>query len=650
MTPDLRPLPDDGLPARFHAAAPVLTADATAIIARGRRRRRAARGATAALAVAAVAVAATAAVGLLRGPTEPPASTTPPPPEEPGAVSLWLSSERVPPGDTDVVAVLVSNDGTEVTFGVPAGLERWDGSAWREYRRTNMCLAEWHCTARWQAPDAAEVQGADDIGLGVAAGSPGPVERFTIDGLEPGWYRVVQEAYGGVVARGVFEVADDAPEPPPLWPVDGIAVSVQPALVAPGGGEVALVPLVPPVDGTLDEGMLTAAMAGLDDMALVQRWGPSGWDEVADVALSAPDAVSVPGELTARLPALEPGAHRVLLRGDGTELVGSFWVLDGAGGPDPSPAPAATCAADDAACLMDAWLVTLLADAGYASEPAVVGPQPDDPYAARAARVADSGGELDRLAGLLVTTTDGPDLGFDLDVEQEWTADVVTVEEGFTPDGDRAAARFTCGGFRFLARGNDAGESTRDRTWGLAEDVAARIDACPADLGELADLLAARTSEADDDASATDGVPTPPCYEMSASLCAMKLWLVDTITAAGYESGGGDHDIGDVATDSARVGDGVVWGSVSRLADRGAGDLHVATTVLVGDITVRHGSSPGVAAASELDCGAFRLTFAGDVEADVRRVTEDVAAAVGGACPVDEGELLARYAERIGPG
>lgn len=238
-----------------------------------------------------------------------------------------------------MVAVLVSNDGTEATFGVPAALERWDGSAWRAFRRTNMCLADWHCTARWYPPDAPEVQGAEDIGLGVAAGSPGPVERFTVDGLDPGWYRVVQEAYGGVVARGVFEVAADAPAATPLWPTDAPAVSVQPGLLATTGGAVTLVPLVAPVDGNLDAGMLEAAMTGLGPLALVQRWDGSGWTEAGDVETTAADEVSVPGELRATLPALEPGAYRVLLRGNGKELMGSFWVRGDAEDGDAAPPP-----------------------------------------------------------------------------------------------------------------------------------------------------------------------------------------------------------------------------------------------------------------------------------------------------------------------
>lgn len=346
MTADHTPaLPDDGadspdraLAARFRAAAPVLDADPAAIVARGRRRRRATRAATAALSVVAVAAVATGAVGLLRGSVPPPADT-PPPPEAPSPVSLWLSAEQVPPGDAEMVAVLVSNDGTEATFGVPAALERWDGSAWRAFRRTNMCLADWHCTARWYPPDAPEVQGAEDIGLGVAAGSPGPVERFTVDGLDPGWYRVVQEAYGGVVARGVFEVAADAPAATPLWPTDAPAVSVQPGLLATTGGAVTLVPLVAPVDGNLDAGMLEAAMTGLGPLALVQRWDGSGWTEAGDVETTAADEVSVPGELRATLPALEPGAYRVLLRGNGKELMGSFWVRGDAEDGDAAPPP-----------------------------------------------------------------------------------------------------------------------------------------------------------------------------------------------------------------------------------------------------------------------------------------------------------------------
>src|SRR5690606_24462411 len=94
------------------------------------RRRRATRVAVGALAVAAVAGVTTAAVALLGpGPT-PPADAPPPPAVDEGGVALWLSADRVPPGDVAVAAALVSRDGTTATFGVEADLERWDGDSW----------------------------------------------------------------------------------------------------------------------------------------------------------------------------------------------------------------------------------------------------------------------------------------------------------------------------------------------------------------------------------------------------------------------------------------------------------------------------------------------------------------------------------------
>lgn len=490
--------PDAGdLAARFRAAAPVLAADPAAIVARGRRRRRATRVAVGALAVAAVAGVTTAAVALLGpGPT-PPADAPPPPAVDEGGVALWLSADRVPPGDVAVAAALVSRDGTTATFGVEADLERWDGDSWEPYRKTGLCLADWHCTARWYAPGAPEVQGFNDIGLGVGPGAPGPLVRFTTDGLAPGWYRVVQESVDGVVAHGVLEVADGAPAPAPLWPEDSPAVTVQPPLVPASGGDVALVPLVPPDDGgNLSAEMLSGAMAGLDPDALVQRWADGAWADVGTVATEEPAAESVPGELAARLPALDPGAYRVLLRGNGKELEGSFWVVgDPTSSGDPTPSasdrPAVTCADDDLACLLDAWLAALVGGTGLASEPAVVGPQPDVPYAARAVQVADAGGELARTVGVLVTSTDGPDLGFaDPDVEREVAVGDVTVHEGATPD-DRAAALVECGGFRFLVRADLDDERTRERTWALAEDLAAGMATCPDDAAALRALLAA---------------------------------------------------------------------------------------------------------------------------------------------------------------
>ncbi len=494
MSTDRDPARD--LAARFHAAAPVLAADPAALVARGRRRRRTVRTATTALTVVAVAAVATAAVGLLGGPDgggTPPAGDTPPPGSS-DPVSLWISAERVAPGDADLVAVLVSNDGTEATFGVYAELERWDGDSWVPTRHAGLCLAEWHCSARMQP--LADDLAIEDIGLWVDAATPGPVERFTVEGLDPGWYRLSQESADGVVAHGVFEIAENAPEATPLWPVDSPAVSVQPPLLPTEGGEVALIPLVPPVDGTLDAGMLEGAMAGLDDVALVQRWGPDGWADVAEVATSPPDAVSVPGELRAALPALEPGAYRVLLRGNGKELMGSVWV------PGEIPAPTA----------------------------------PPTPSSA-----------------------DPPD------------------------DGTQ-----------------------------------------------------------------------PPCYDMPDVLCAMDLWLVESIVAAGYETAGGEHDIGAVATDTVLVGDSVVSAAVWPLDADVAPGFASSRTTTVGTLTVEHSTADGHGPESRFTCGGFRLALsisADTADAGSAQMVADVAGAVAaeiGPCPADEAALVAAYSEEMG--
>jgi len=244
-----------------------------------------------------------------------------PPPLSNSPVSLWLSAERVAPGPVELVAMLVDHEGVDATFGVHATVDRWDGREWVSYGELVMCMDHWHCTAQIQSQGGV---GVPDIGLGPRLGSPGPVERFTTDGLDVGWYRISQIANEGVVASAILEIAADAPATTPLVSVDVPAISVSPALEATAGGEVFLYPLIPtPPSGSQSREDIQRAIAGLSETAAIERWDGSKWERVGRVELS-PGGDSL--ARTAQLPALPQGAYRLVREGPNGAHVGHFWV------------------------------------------------------------------------------------------------------------------------------------------------------------------------------------------------------------------------------------------------------------------------------------------------------------------------------------
>src|SRR5918994_5212802 len=150
--------------------------------------------------------------------------------------SLWVSSGRIPPGPVELVAVLINHEGVEATFGVHAKVDRWDGSEWVPYGELVMCMDHWHCTAHIQSPG--EVDAVPALGLTAQLGRPGPVERFTTDGLEPGWYRISQGSNERIVAATILEITEGVSAPAPLVAVDAPAISVTPAVVSADRAEV----------------------------------------------------------------------------------------------------------------------------------------------------------------------------------------------------------------------------------------------------------------------------------------------------------------------------------------------------------------------------------------------------------------------------
>jgi hypothetical protein len=245
------------------------------------------------------------------------------PPPVSGPMTLWLSAERVPAGSAELVAMLVAHEDVEAIFGVAASVDRWDGHEWLPYGHVVMCMDHWHCTARIERDR--EPGAVADIGLGARTGTPGPVERFTIEGLDVGWYRISHTAYEGVVAAGIFEVVPDGEPPAPLWGVDEPAISISPALLSPDGGEIQLYPLVPPgSDGSLSREDMQRAVEGLSETALVERWDGSAWEEVTSVDLETVSGDDLPR--TAVLPELEEGVYRLVRTAPDRSHVGHFWV------------------------------------------------------------------------------------------------------------------------------------------------------------------------------------------------------------------------------------------------------------------------------------------------------------------------------------
>jgi hypothetical protein len=249
------------------------------------------------------------------------ASLAVPPALPASPVSLWLSAERVAPGPVELVAVLVNHDGVDAMFGVLANVDRWDGREWVAYGDLVMCMDHWHCTARVQPPQ--EVISVPSIGLSAEPERPGPVERFTIDGLDVGWYRISQQANEGIVAAAIFEIAEDAFLPAPLVPVDAPAISVTPALVSRDGGEVDLYPLIPAPTGAQSREDVLEAIRDLSEVALIERWDGSSWQAAEDVRLrEAGDDLA----RSADLPPLREGEYRLVREGPDGPHIGHFWV------------------------------------------------------------------------------------------------------------------------------------------------------------------------------------------------------------------------------------------------------------------------------------------------------------------------------------
>lgn len=267
-------------------------------------------------------------------PAGPPA-TSPPPIVPLGDVGLWLSSERVPVGPSEIVAVLVNDSDRAVTFGLFTTLDRWDGSDWVPLGQLDMCLINWPCVGGLSASD--EPSSVPDIGLAPTALEPGPPQRFSTDGLDAGWYRLTQQDTSGGDVSAVFEIAGSAPRPAPLRPIDRQGLEIAPALLTSDGGPVGVWPHLISQGGPIQDARDSPEVAALDEVVRLERWDGQDWVAVTDLDLTirrgGPLEDSDGVGRTATIPPLSPGEYRLVRAGADEPWVGNLWIR---------PAPDAT--------------------------------------------------------------------------------------------------------------------------------------------------------------------------------------------------------------------------------------------------------------------------------------------------------------------
>ncbi|NCT90410.1 hypothetical protein GXB85_05520 [Cellulomonas sp. APG4] len=480
------PSTDDQLRARFEHAAPAIHVDPAPVVRRARRRRAVTRAATGLVVTAAVLTVAL--VTRPWGDGSAPVATAAPPPEPRGAVSVEISPRVVEPGDA-VTAVLVAHEANDLTFGVAARVERWDGSRWRPSGVAHLCLAEWECVGSV----GPRLGATEDIGLGAEPGTLGPATTFSTEGLGDGWYRLVQSAVlDEDVATGAFEIRAGAGAAPPLPPRDEVALTVTPVLVPPDGGQVSVATWVPAgADGTLTSEDVEAADRQLGATALVQRWTTQQWRDAIEVRVGRRDAgLGVEWGSPVVLPALEEGSYRVVrTRDDGSQAWGTFAVTaaapvleepDAEGEPGPgSEADGATsgpaCDLNPGRCLLAAWWTDLTTGAGLTSGGG------DHDVGTLLSDSVDLGDDT-YLWTSLFPVTEAPDGDASLTVTSTTQVGEATVEAGQWDHG-AAGRRLTCGGLVLQAGWTDLEDDRADEAIGR---LARAMTDCPADLDELA--------------------------------------------------------------------------------------------------------------------------------------------------------------------
>lgn len=226
--------------------------------------------------------------------------------------TFWLSANRVPAGRVELVGVLFSRKADQTTFGVATRIDRWDGRAWVHDSNLATCPELGLCTGRPQ-PIAADFL-VSFVGLTVRKGMPGPAERFTTEGLDPGRYRLVKRANSGDTAEAIFDVATASKMPAPLLPFAEVGFSVTPVVVNTNRSSVVAIHAVKPLDDVLVRPTAAARVR-----LTIERWAASRWVQVGRAVVD--DGVVA-------LKALPRGSYRLTIRSPAGERIGMFWVAD----------------------------------------------------------------------------------------------------------------------------------------------------------------------------------------------------------------------------------------------------------------------------------------------------------------------------------
>jgi hypothetical protein len=247
------------------------------------------------------------------GPEDPGGSTPSPIPPD-GAIGIWVDDASPSVGQLlSVVVVNRSQQGAEL--GVAAELERWVDDRWvATGRAVTLCLAEWRCDGEIGAGTAT----VPLVGVTVLPGSVGPLLLLRIDDLQPGRYRLSQQANDGRVAAAVLDLEASSHQPKSA-PDDPIGYDLEPTPI--------LVPAHERADVALraigeDLGRPPTSLPPGRDL-VVETWDGGRWRPVATL-----EGHLGPNGMELVLPPLAPGPHRIRTSGH-AEAFGIVWAVAG---------------------------------------------------------------------------------------------------------------------------------------------------------------------------------------------------------------------------------------------------------------------------------------------------------------------------------
>jgi hypothetical protein len=336
-----------------------LDAEGPLIAVRGRARRRRQRRRLVGASIAAVVIVAVGGVALAvvdqedaqRVTTEPPEASAPPreasappreasapPPVDRSAPHLWLSAEQVAPSGGDVAVVLVDPTSSGDTWGVAAGVERWNAGRWERLASARLCLDFWGCVGQIGGVDGVEL-------IGLSALPVGPLTWLGTGALEPGWYRLTQTSNEGTVAAGQFEVQADAAAAPSAAHEPGTHLVVEPTVLFASEALRRAEPAsaIPPVETSVPTDLTSqreialratsdlggAPRAWQDGRSRLERWDGTAWVDATELRVGGfSPGIGAEDPLVLTLGDPPPGAYRVLVETEAVTLDGRFWVTE----------------------------------------------------------------------------------------------------------------------------------------------------------------------------------------------------------------------------------------------------------------------------------------------------------------------------------